>query len=162
MKTCRQEITSPIGRIIIVADSRYLRAVTFADNREPRNTERKDTVRCSNAITHQTCTQLQEYFSRQRTVFDLPLVFTGTDFQNRAWQYLLTIPHGETRSYSQQAQAIGNPKAVRAVGRANGANPIAIVVPCHRVIGISGRLTGYAGGLKIKQFLLQLEQSVHP
>ncbi|HHL35267.1 MAG TPA: methylated-DNA--[protein]-cysteine S-methyltransferase [Desulfobulbaceae bacterium] len=112
----------------------------------------------SNPIIQQAAEQLRQYFARKRTTFDLPITFTGTEFQRRAWQSLLNIPYGETRSYLQQARAIGNPKAVRAVGRANGLNPIAIVVPCHRVIGKSDKLTGYAGGLEKIQFLLNLER----
>ena len=101
--------------------------------------------------------QLQEYFAGTRNQFTLELDFTGTDFQKQVWQALLTIPFGETRSYSQIAQQIGNPKAVRAVGAANGRNPISIIAPCHRVIGASGELTGFAGGLQAKQYLLALE-----
>jgi O-6-methylguanine DNA methyltransferase len=101
--------------------------------------------------------QLEEYFSGRRRRFDLPLDLRGTDFQKRCWQELLKIPYGETRSYAQIAQAIGNPAAVRAVGLANGQNPIAIIVPCHRVIGSDGSLTGYGGGLEVKRKLLELE-----
>ncbi len=102
--------------------------------------------------------QLTEYFSGQRKAFDLPLVLPGTPFQRKAWQALQTIPYGETRSYQAQAAAIGQPKAVRAVAKANGDNRIAIVIPCHRVIGKDGKLTGYGGGLWRKQRLLDLEQ----
>jgi methylated-DNA-[protein]-cysteine S-methyltransferase len=101
--------------------------------------------------------QLQEYFAGQRREFDLQLDIRGTDFQKRCWQELLEIPYGETRSYADIARAIGNPQAVRAVGLANGQNPIAIVVPCHRVIGSDGSLTGYGGGLGVKRKLLQHE-----
>lgn len=98
-----------------------------------------------------------EYFAGRRDRFELELEFTGTDFQKQVWRALLTIPFGETRSYSQIAQQIGNPSAVRAVGAANGRNPISIIAPCHRVIGASGGLTGFAGGLEAKQYLLALE-----
>jgi methylated-DNA-[protein]-cysteine S-methyltransferase len=101
--------------------------------------------------------QLTEYFAGRRNRFELELDFTGTVFQKLVWQALLTIPFGETRSYSEIAQQIGNPKAVRAVGAANGRNPISIIAPCHRVIGASGGLTGFAGGLQAKQYLLALE-----
>jgi len=101
--------------------------------------------------------QLEEYFAGGRRRFDLPLDLRGTDFQKRCWQELLKIPYGETRSYAEIARAIGNPAAVRAVGLANGKNPIAIIVPCHRVIGSDGSLTGYGGGLETKRKLLQLE-----
>ncbi len=101
--------------------------------------------------------QLEEYFAGRRRQFDLPLDLRGTDFQKRCWRELLKIPYGETRSYAEIARAIGNPLAVRAVGLANGQNPIAIIVPCHRVIGSDGSLTGYGGGLNVKRQLLELE-----
>ena len=101
--------------------------------------------------------QLEEYFDGQRTSFDVPLMVPGTPFQQTAWEALRTIPHGETRSYQQQAEAIGRPEAVRAVARANGDNRIAILIPCHRVIGKNGKLTGYGGGLWRKKALLDLE-----
>jgi len=116
-------------------------------------------IKCeSNEIIDSTRIQLQEYFAGERTEFNLPITFDGTEFQKRTWRALLSIPYGQTRSYSEQAILIGNPKAVRAVGRTNGLNPIGIVVPCHRVIGKSGKLTGYAGGLDVKKFLLDLEE----
>jgi methylated-DNA-[protein]-cysteine S-methyltransferase len=105
----------------------------------------------------ETARQLEEYFAGQRTVFELPLDFAGTDFQRKVWNALLTIPFGETRSYGQIASQIGNPDAVRAVGAANGRNPVSIVTPCHRVIGSTGALTGFAGGLDAKAYLLALE-----
>jgi len=112
-----------------------------------------------NALTCHTRQQLSEYFAGQRRTFDLPLAPAGTDFQRACWQALLSIPYGETRSYAEQADLIQRLKAVRAVGAANGANPIAIVVPCHRVIGKDGKLTGYAGGVERKAWLLDLERS---
>lgn len=104
--------------------------------------------------------QLSEYFSGNRKTFNLPLLLKGTDFQKQVWQALLKIPFGETRSYKQIAEAIGNPKAVRAVGMANNKNPLLIVVPCHRVIGANGKLVGYAVGLDKKEYLLRLEGSL--
>ena len=101
--------------------------------------------------------QLREYFEGRRKVFDLKLDFSGTEFQQKVWSALLTIPYGETRSYAQIAKQIGRPDAVRAVGAANGRNPISLIVPCHRVIGSDGSLTGYAGGLPAKRALLELE-----
>jgi methylated-DNA-[protein]-cysteine S-methyltransferase len=101
--------------------------------------------------------QLAEYFAGARRAFALPLAPAGTEFERRVWQALVAIPYGETRSYAEVAQAIGRPAACRAVGRANGSNPIAIVIPCHRVIGSDGSLTGYGGGLDLKRFLLDLE-----
>ncbi|MEA3468933.1 MAG: methylated-DNA--[protein]-cysteine S-methyltransferase [Thermodesulfobacteriota bacterium] len=152
-----QKFSSPIGCIHIVADDNSLRSITFDCNWESVNKTVDDIKPEHNAITKQTQFQLQKYLAGERTKFDLPIGFRGTEFQQQAWQALLSIPYGKTCSYSEQAQLIGNPRAVRAVGRANGMNPIAIVVPCHRVIGKSGKLTGYAGGLDIKQFLLDLE-----
>ena len=101
--------------------------------------------------------QLRQYFAGERQQFDMPYDTVGTAFQKKVWQALLTIPFGETRSYLQIAEQIGNPKAVRAVGAANGKNPLSIMAPCHRVIGSNGKLTGFAGGLAVKAFLLELE-----
>ena len=103
--------------------------------------------------------QLTEYFDARRRTFDLPLRPQGTVFQQAAWSALCAIPYGQTRTYAQQAAAIGNPKACRAVGMANHCNPLPLFIPCHRVIGAGGKLTGYAGGLAIKRFLLELEQA---
>ena len=104
--------------------------------------------------------QLMEYLQGKRKIFDLPLRMNGTDFQVRVWKALLDIPYGETRSYKQIAEAVGNPKAVRAVGMANNRNPLLVVVPCHRVIGANGKLVGYAVGLDKKEYLLRLEGSL--
>ena len=103
--------------------------------------------------------QLNEYFNSKRTSFDLPLNLKGTKFQIKVWQALLSIPYAQTVSYQDIALKIGNPKAVRAVGAANAKNPLAIVIPCHRVIGKNGKLTGYNGGLSVKEFLLNLERN---
>jgi methylated-DNA-[protein]-cysteine S-methyltransferase len=110
----------------------------------------------------QAVSELREYFEGRRTVFTLPLAAEGTDFQRRVWELLRGIPYGETRTYAQLADAIGNHAAVRAVGLANGRNPISIVIPCHRVIGSDGGLTGYAGGLGRKRFLIELEGASRP
>ena len=111
-------------------------------------------------LTKKVFSQLQEYFSGQRQTFDFPYELRGTEFQKKVWAALETIPYGQTRSYREIAQAVGNPKAVRAVGAANGKNPMWIVVPCHRVVGANGTLTGYAGGIDMKRRLLELEQQV--
>ncbi len=110
------------------------------------------------AFTEKVFTQLCEYFAGERQSFDVPYVLTGTDFQKKVWQALCTIPYGETRSYKDIAIAVGNGKASRAVGLANNKNPITVIVPCHRVIGASGKLVGYAGGLEMKEFLLTMER----
>ena len=109
------------------------------------------------ALIKEANRQLSEYLKGERQMFDFPLNPRGTDFQKRVWRALCDIPYGETRSYKQIAEAIGSPKAVRAVGMANNRNPITIVVPCHRVIGADGKLVGYGGGLEMKEFLLRLE-----
>lgn len=109
-------------------------------------------------LLRQAASQLDEYFQGRRRVFDLPLAPQGTVFEQDVWKALQTIPYGETRSYADIARQVGSPSACRAVGRANGWNPISIIIPCHRVIGANGKLTGYAGGLTIKQYLLELEQ----
>jgi len=107
----------------------------------------------------ETQKQLTEYFAGKRQQFDVPLDFEGTEFQKKVWQALLSIPFGETRSYRDIAEQIGNVKAVRAVGAANGKNPISIIAPCHRVIGMNGKLVGFAGGLGNKDILLKIEQA---
>jgi len=108
-------------------------------------------------VLEETAAQLEEYFARARTSFDLPLDLRGTPFQVAAWEALAAIPYGETRAYAEQAARIGRPNAVRAIGAANGRNPISIVLPCHRVVGSDGSLTGFAGGLEVKAALLAFE-----
>jgi len=119
--------------------------------------EARGARRHSSAVMHETMRQLQAYFEGELKSFDVPLEIVGTDFQKRVWKALRTIPYGQTRSYSQIAAQIGSPQAVRAVGAANGRNPIPIIVPCHRVIGASGSLVGFGGGLDWKRLLLNLE-----
>lgn len=109
-------------------------------------------------LTRLAARELDEFFAKRRQVFDLPLLFAGTDFQQKVWRNLLKIPYGQTLSYRQTANLLGIPEAVRAIANANGANALSIIVPCHRVIGHNGSLTGYGGGLAAKQFLLELEQ----
>lgn len=148
---------SPVGQLQIVAHNQALVAVKW-DTEDPKR------LRLASLLEHPTHPillkveqQLHEYFQGQRQVFDLPLDLAGTAFQQQVWQALQTIPYGETRSYKEIAEQIGNIKAVRAVGAANGKNPISIIVPCHRVIGASGQLVGFAGGLGYKQTLLSIE-----
>ena len=112
----------------------------------------------NNPVVQQTIKELEEYFAGNRKVFTVPLDLRGTEFQKKVWEALREIPYGETRSYKEIAEKIGNPKASRAVGMANHRNPIGIVVPCHRVVGANGKLTGYAGGIPMKQALLELEK----
>jgi methylated-DNA-[protein]-cysteine S-methyltransferase len=150
-------LPSPVGRLTLVANDHGLRAVLW-ENEDPKRVGiDKGEQRDDFPLLQMTEKQLREYFDGSRTIFDVPLHFHGTDFQQQVWRALLTIPYGETRSYLQIAQQIGNEKSVRAVGAANGKNPVSIIAPCHRVIGSSGKLTGFAGGLDAKAFLLQLE-----
>lgn len=141
---------SPVGPLLLAVSDRGLLALEFGGD------VHDGWVKSAEKIAPYV-RQLQEYFAGERRQFDLPLDLRGTDFQKRCWQALLKIPYGETRSYADIAQAIGNRAAVRAVGLANGQNPIAIIVPCHRVIGSDGSLTGYGGGLATKRKLLELE-----
>jgi methylated-DNA-[protein]-cysteine S-methyltransferase len=154
-------IDSPVGRLKLVANADGLAAVLWPDD-DPR---RVPLASLEEAPAHPTLVaaerQLQDYFAGRREKFSLRLAFRGTAFQRKVWTALTAIPFGETRSYAQIARQIGRPKAVRAVGAANGRNPLSIVAPCHRVVGADGRLTGFAGGLKTKAFLLRLERR-HP
>lgn len=152
-------IPSPVGRLTLVASDAGLAAVLWENDsprRVPITVAGED---LKHPVLREAERQLKEYFAGKRTSFDLPLDFQGTDFQKRVWKALLKIPFGETRSYAQIARALGKPSAMRAVGAANGKNPISIIAPCHRVIGKDGTLTGFAGGLKAKAHLLALEQS---
>jgi methylated-DNA-[protein]-cysteine S-methyltransferase len=146
---------SPIGRLRLIADEQGLRRICFERDRHPRPEDTQGTHAPSRLA--EVRQQLEQYFRGERREFDLPLRPLGTDFQLGVWQALRSIPFGHTISYAQLANQIGNPKAVRAVGGANGRNPLPIVVPCHRVIGADGSLTGFGGGVEIKQALLQLE-----
>jgi methylated-DNA-[protein]-cysteine S-methyltransferase len=151
------EIDSPIGPLLLKTDGEALTAIYMdVPNRPPRDLD--ECVRDAGAgPLPQAARQLEEYFKGERREFDLPLRMHGTEFQRRAWQSLREIPYGETRSYGEQAKRIGNPNASRAVGLANGRNPIPIVVPCHRVIGADGSLTGFGGGIERKRWLLAHE-----
>jgi methylated-DNA-[protein]-cysteine S-methyltransferase len=140
---------SPLSLLEIQATDKGVRSVNFVE------TKKFDEI--VNDYNQLTAKQLEEYFNKKRTEFDLPFDFEGTDFQIRVWQALLKIPFGKTKSYMDIAKILGDTKAIRAVGTANGSNKIAIIVPCHRVIGSDGSLTGYAGGLERKKWLLDFE-----
>ena len=144
-------ISSPIGEISLAAEGDFITDVVFG-------ADFPDGIKGDSPLLDNAVSQLNEYFAGTRKIFDLPLYFKGTEFQKRVWQELSKIPYGETISYKDLAERTGNIKACRAVGMANNKNPIPIIIPCHRVIGASGKLTGYAGGLDIKKFLLELEQ----
>lgn len=149
-------VDTPVGALTLVGDGRTLSGLYFPDHARhpgigtfgPRDDQAFAAARA----------QLAEYFAGERTEFDLPLAPRGNEFQQAVWRLLTTIPYGRTRSYGQLAAQLGDPGLARAVGSANGRNPISIVVPCHRVVGHNGSLTGYAGGLERKAFLLELEQ----
>lgn len=150
---------SPVGALKLVASDKGLSAILWENDKPDRVRLGVLSEDENHPVLVQTEHQLTDYFSGKRKSFTVDLDFTGTEFQKKVWHALLAIPYGESRSYGQIAQSIGSPKAVRAVGAANGKNPISIIAPCHRVIGANGALTGFAGGLEIKAFLLALEQN---
>lgn len=148
---------SPVGELTLVASDKGLVAVLW-ENDDPKRVRLgalKEVKR--HPVLVETSKQLGEYFAGKRKKFSVKLDFRGTEFQRKVWAALVSIPFGETRSYAQIAEQVGSPKAVRAVGAANGRNPISIIAPCHRVIGSNGKLTGFAGGLEVKAFLLGME-----
>jgi methylated-DNA-[protein]-cysteine S-methyltransferase len=150
-------MASPVGTLTLVASDKGLVAILWENDRPGRvrlNIVKQDR---KHPVLLETERQLKEYFAGTRKAFKLPLDFVGTDFQKKVWKALLAIPFGETRSYAQIARRVGKPTALRAVGAANGRNPISIIAPCHRVIGSNGKLTGFAGGLDAKARLLALE-----
>ena len=161
-----QRIETPLGTMLALADDEGLRMLEFADRRalEREIAMLRRRLKCAvvpgnNSVLEKTRTQLAEYFSGGRRSFTVPLAAVGSDFQLRVWAELQNIPHGATQSYADMAKSIGVPKAPRAIGRANGSNCIAIIIPCHRVIRADGALCGYGGGVWRKQRLLELEQS---
>ncbi len=146
---------SPIGPLLLAGDETGLRLVHFASGRRPKSPQRDWTE--DRSPFREAIRQLEEYFEGKLKDFDLPLALEGTQFQLLVWRNLRKIPYGETVSYGQLARRIGSPDAARAVGLANGSNPIPIIIPCHRVIGSNGDLTGFGGGLPVKKKLLSLE-----
>ncbi len=150
---------SPVGQLKLVASSAGLAAILWDNDRPGRVPLTIIAEDESHPVLVETERQLRQYFARERRVFDLPLDFSGTAFQKKVWRALLTIPFGETRSYTRIAEQIDAPKAIRAVGAANGRNPISIIAPCHRVLGAAGDLRGFAGGLDRKTYLLGFEGS---
>jgi methylated-DNA-[protein]-cysteine S-methyltransferase len=150
-----RSVASPIGPLLVAGDEKGLRFVLFTEGRRgarPQADWEPDT-----GLLQEPVRQLSSYFAGKLQQFDVPLTPQGTTFQRSVWSELQQIPYGETISYGELARRLGNPKSVRAVGLANGANPISIIIPCHRVIGANGSLVGYGGGLPIKQALLALE-----
>ena len=155
---CFTEIQSPVGRLRLVADDAGLRGLAFVDGDDAGRQAPDPSWKRDSARLRDVAAQLDAYFAGELQDFDVPLAPEGTEFQRLVWTALRDIPYGETRSYGEIARAVGKPNASRAVGLANGSNPIAIIVPCHRVIGSSGALVGYGGGLPIKEKLLALER----
>ena len=150
-------LLTPVGELTLIAGEQGLAAVAWENERPSRIRAHPELRVTDHPVLEQAAYQLTEYFNCQRQAFDLPLQFEGTPFQCEVWQALREIPYGETRSYRDIAERIHRPKAMRAVGAANGRNPLSVIVPCHRVIGANGSLTGFAGGLDVKQQLLTLE-----
>ena len=150
-------LLTPVGELTLIAGEQGLAAVAWENERPSRIRASPELQVSDHPVLEQAALQLTEYFASRRQTFDLPLQFEGTAFQCDVWQALSEIPYGETRSYRDIAERIHRPKAMRAVGAANGRNPLSIIVPCHRVIGANGSLTGFAGGLGVKAHLLSLE-----
>jgi methylated-DNA-[protein]-cysteine S-methyltransferase len=149
-------LDSPIGELLLLSDGEALQGLYMQDGRKPATINPRWVP--STAPFVDVTAQLEEYFAGRRTTFDVPLAAEGAPFERRVWRALEDIPYGETVSYGEIARRVGQPSAARAVGLANGRNPIAVIVPCHRVIGADGTLTGYGGGLERKRLLLELEQ----
>ena len=148
---------SPVGELTLVASDSGLRAVLWPDDGQRVSLAELPEAVASHPILDAAAEQIAEYFAGSRRVFDLELDLRGTEFQVEVWRSLAQVPYGETSTYGAQADHIGRPKAVRAVGAANGKNPVSIVLPCHRIVGKDGSLTGFAGGLDAKEFLLDHE-----
>lgn len=161
MTTCHTVIDSPIGPLTLVTDGEALTGLYMETHRHTEPSAWGSRVEADDApgVLREAARQLGEYFAGERTDFDLPLRPRGTPFQQAVWQGLRSIGYGETISYAELARRVGSPSASRAVGLANGRNPISVVVPCHRVIGADGSLTGYGGGVDRKRRLLELERS---
>ncbi len=152
-----KDMDSPVGRIRLIASEKGLSALLWENDNPKRIKIPSYSEKTDHPVLLETEKQLNEYFAAKRQSFSLPLHFIGTEFQKKVWEALLSIPFGETRTYGQIAKQLDNPQSQQAVGNANNKNPIAIIAPCHRVIGASGKLVGFAGGLKNKEILLKIE-----
>ena len=166
VKLYKKRINTPIGEMLAIATDEAICMLDFVDSKNWLKDQEilvkhyeATQVDEDSLLLSELEKQLREYFAKERKEFSLPLALMGTSFQEEVWKVLQTIPYGEVRSYKEQATAVANPKGVRAVANANGKNRISIVIPCHRVIGSDGTLTGYASGIERKQFLLDLERS---
>lgn len=167
MNISLNHIETPLGKMIVCATNKGICLLEFIDRKKLDGQFEKLSKELNATIIEEECMhfdllrkELNAYFNNELKEFTVPLDLVGTEFQKKVWQALLTIPYGKTTSYMQQSEAIGNPLSVRAVANANGMNKIAIIVPCHRVIGSNGKLTGYAGGLERKRALLNLEKGI--
>ncbi len=154
---CRTNLASPVGVLTLIASDAGLRAVLWPDERDGR-VRLDDPIDRQHPISDLAAIQLEEYFAGERRGFDVPLDLVGTEFQVTVWRSLAEIPYGETRTYAEHARRVGRPTATRAVGAANGRNPVSIILPCHRVVGADGSLTGFAGGVDTKRWLLDHER----
>lgn len=152
------EMDSPVGKLVLIANDSSVVGIAWGNEKQVEMSLQPIVRKDDHALLLELKRQLGEYFNQKRISFDIPIDPIGTDFQKKVWRCLLNIPFGNTKSYQQIAMEIGMPKASRAVGAANGKNPISIVIPCHRVIGSNGQLVGFAGGMSAKKFLLALEK----
>jgi O-6-methylguanine DNA methyltransferase len=157
-----KQLSTPIGIMTTGATEKGICMLEFGEKEEFKTNQPYQSKKGANQYTEQLEKQLEGYFNKERTEFDIPLDLIGTDFQIKVWKELLNIPFGDTRTYKEQAIAVGDLKAIRAVATANGANRIPIIIPCHRVIGSDGSLTGFGGGLWRKKYLLELESKQIP
>lgn len=153
----RATVQAPFGSLTVVASDAGVRYVIFDHDAHPKPLHGLEIVDAPHPVLDAACAQIGEYLAGTRREYDLPLDLVGTDFQVQAWRALARVPYGCTATYAQQAASIGRPKAVRAIGGANGRNPVAVVLPCHRIIGADGSLTGFGGGLPVKTWLLEHE-----
>lgn len=156
----RATVGAPFGTLTVVASDLGVRYVMFEADAHPKPLQALDIVDAPHPVLDAACTQIGEYLGGKRRAFELPLDLLGTEFQVAAWRALADVPYGRTASYAQQAASIGRPTATRAIGAANGRNPVAVVLPCHRIVGADGSLTGFGGGLPVKKWLLEHEQRV--
>lgn len=157
----RARVDAPFGGLTVVASDAGVRFITFDNDAHPKSYAGMDVVDdASHPVVARTVSQLGEYLDGKRLSFDVPLDLVGTEFQVQAWRALAGVPFGSTASYAQQAASIGRPTATRAIGAANGRNPVVVVLPCHRIVGADGSLTGFGGGLPVKKWLLDHEAAV--
>ena len=157
----RSTVKAPFGTLTVVASERGVRYCMFDNESHPKQLDGLNIIDdASHTCIANAVKQVKEYLAGTRLEFDLPLDLHGTEFQQQAWRSLAQVPYGKTWSYAQQAASIGRPAATRAIGAANGRNPVAVILPCHRIIGANGALTGFGGGLPVKQWLLEHERRV--